>query len=108
MIACSAGVVSAVRGGQLHAIAPQRWHEHAGGGDNRNRRHQVRHLASIGHPVLSDALYGDQASATAAPRLMLHAARLTLTHPRTGNRFAVRSPLPDDFAPRSTSARSSR
>jgi 23S rRNA pseudouridine1911/1915/1917 synthase len=60
-------------------------------------RHQIRvHLASIGHPVLGDPLYADQTSANAAPRLMLHAARLTFVHPRTGNRLRVRSPLPDD------------
>ncbi|MCB9539241.1 MAG: RNA pseudouridine synthase [Myxococcales bacterium] len=40
------------------------------------RTHQIRvHLADRGHPILGDVLYGDGAS---APRLMLHAARLTL------------------------------
>lgn len=101
MVACNAG---AHPGGGRRAItryrALQRWHESTlvAVTIQTGVRHQIRvHLASIGHPVLGDALYGDQASATAAPRLMLHAARLTLTHPRTGNRFAVRSPLPDDF-----------
>jgi len=101
MIACSAGVRP---GGARRAItryrALQRSHESTLVAVTiaTGVRHQIRvHLASIGHPVLGDTLYGDQASATAAPRLMLHAARLALTHPRTGNRFAVRSPLPDDF-----------
>lgn len=58
-------------------------------------RHQIRvHLASIGHPVLGDALYGDGA---AAPRLMLHAARIAFAHPSDGRRVIIRSRLPDDF-----------
>ena len=43
--------------------------------------HQIRaHLASIGHPLWGDALYGGPA----APRLYLHAWRLSLPHPRSG------------------------
>lgn len=43
------------------------------------RSHQLRlHLASIGHPILGDTLYGD---ASTAPRLQLHASALELTHP---------------------------
>jgi len=61
-------------------------------------RHQIRvHLAAIGHPILGDARYGDHVFGAAAPRLMLHAARLTLVHPRTGTRLTVRSALPRDF-----------
>lgn len=46
------------------------------------RSHQLRlHLASIGHPILGDALYGD---AHSAPRLLLHACRLRFAHPFTG------------------------
>lgn len=45
------------------------------------RSHQLRvHLASIGHPILGDPLYGD---ASRAPRLLLHACRLAFTHPVT-------------------------
>ena len=54
------------------------------------RTHQLRvHLAAIGHPILGDALYGDAAS---APRLLLHATRLALDHPRTGERLQFFSP----------------
>ena len=43
------------------------------------RSHQLRlHLASIGHPILGDALYGDMLS---APRLLLHASQLRFNHP---------------------------
>lgn len=46
------------------------------------RSHQLRlHLASIGHPILGDALYGD---AQSSPRLLLHACRLRFAHPLTG------------------------
>jgi tRNA pseudouridine32 synthase/23S rRNA pseudouridine746 synthase len=38
-------------------------------------------MAAIGHPILGDALYGDEASAA---RLMLHACRLDFVHPLTG------------------------
>lgn len=61
-------------------------------------RHQIRvHLASFGHPVLGDTLYGDASAASASPRLLLHAARLGLAHPIDGRRIIVRSRLPADF-----------
>jgi tRNA pseudouridine32 synthase/23S rRNA pseudouridine746 synthase len=45
------------------------------------RTHQLRlHMASIGHPILGDALYGDVNS---APRLLLHATSLSMLHPLT-------------------------
>ena len=59
------------------------------------RKHQVRvHLAHAGLPVLGDPLYGDGG---AAPRLMLHAVRLALAHPVTGERLVIDCPLPADF-----------
>ena len=46
------------------------------------RTHQIRlHLASVGHPILGDALYACNAVANALPRLMLHAQSLALPHP---------------------------
>ncbi len=61
------------------------------------RKHQVRaHLAHAGLPVLGDPVYGPPGSA--APRLMLHAGRLRLPHPLTGERLTLESPLPPDFA----------
>jgi 23S rRNA pseudouridine1911/1915/1917 synthase len=60
------------------------------------RKHQVRaHLAHAGMPILGDPVYGD---GTRAPRLMLHARRLALSHPLTGRRLVIESPLPADFA----------
>lgn len=62
------------------------------------RQHQIRlHLASIGHPVLGDAVYGTPATAAASPRQMLHARALAFPHPITGAAVAVEAPLPADF-----------
>ncbi|MDD4977932.1 MAG: RluA family pseudouridine synthase [Gallionella sp.] len=48
------------------------------------RTHQLRvHLAALGHPILGDALYGDE---DRAPRLLLHASELRFIHPVTGER----------------------
>ncbi|WP_298622614.1 pseudouridine synthase [uncultured Zoogloea sp.] len=57
------------------------------------RSHQLRvHLLAIGHPILGDDLYGDAASRTAAPRLLLHATRLALPHPLSGAQLTLESP----------------
>ena len=59
------------------------------------RKHQLRvHLLAIGHPILGDALYAPPAIATAAPRLMLHACGLRLSHPLTGAAMEFSSPAP--------------
>jgi 23S rRNA pseudouridine1911/1915/1917 synthase len=58
------------------------------------RTHQIRvHLASVGHPVAGDRLYGGQAAA----RIFLHAWRIAFTSPATGERVMVEAPLPDDL-----------
>lgn len=64
------------------------------------RQHQIRiHLASIGHPVAGDRVYGGAGeSAQRADRPLLHAWRLAFPHPLTGARIAVEAPVPDDFA----------
>ncbi len=73
------------------------------------RTHQLRvHLASEGHPVLGDATYGGGVSRLKdnphgkvlkplLHRQLLHAWRLTVTHPRSGKHLSWEAPLPDDF-----------
>ena len=61
------------------------------------RTHQIRvHLAAIGLPVVGDAVYG--APDPVLGRQFLHATRLAFTHPFTGERVDVESPLPPDLA----------
>jgi 23S rRNA pseudouridine1911/1915/1917 synthase len=79
------------------------------------RQHQIRlHLACLGAPVVGDKLYGpdERAFARAAdgeltaedvrllelPRHALHAARLALAHPVTGDPLVIEAPLPADMA----------
>ena len=58
------------------------------------RTHQIRvHMASIGHPVLGDVLYGHKRMPN-AERLMLHAYSLEFTHPETGERMKFIAPCP--------------
>lgn len=57
------------------------------------RSHQLRvHLSAIGHPIVGDPLYGSD-DAALAPRLLLHASELTLSHPVSGQTLALRSAL---------------
>ena len=64
------------------------------------RTHQLRvHLASIGHPILGDRLYGGTLGPglPKIPRQALHAHRLELIHPVTGDLLQLESPLPSDM-----------
>jgi 23S rRNA pseudouridine1911/1915/1917 synthase len=75
------------------------------------RTHQIRvHLASIGHPLVGDAVYGRgrvargkgltpdlRAALAAFPRQALHAFRLGFTHPVTGDQLTFESDSPHDF-----------
>jgi 23S rRNA pseudouridine1911/1915/1917 synthase len=60
------------------------------------RTHQIRvHLASIGHPVVGDKLYG--APASELGRYFLHARQIAFTGPVTGERITIAAPLPPDL-----------
>lgn len=65
------------------------------------RTHQIRvHLASIKHPVLGDTLYGGSLDPKypGLSRQALHAHRLELLHPESGQPLVLESPLPPDMA----------
>ena len=62
------------------------------------RTHQIRvHMASLNTPVWGDDLYGGKRSSVGAARQMLHAWRLKLPHPVSGEIIKVEAPLPEDF-----------
>lgn len=78
------------------------------------RTHQIRvHLAALGHPVVGDPVYGSGQWGSGqwnrrhspairdmllhAGRQMLHARRLILHHPLTGDLLDISAPLPSDF-----------
>ena len=61
------------------------------------RTHQIRvHMAHLGFPLLADAVYGGRPGA-GMTRQALHAFRLALTHPATGDHLDFRAPLPPDM-----------
>ncbi len=60
------------------------------------RKNQIRvHMADIGHPIAGDAKYG--ATRNPLGRLCLHAYRLFLYHPITGERMEFETPYPTGF-----------
>ncbi len=66
------------------------------------RTHQIRvHLKYINHPIVGDFLYAGRKTSrddrTWAPRVMLHAWKITFFHPTTGKEVAIESPIPDDM-----------
>ena len=68
------------------------------------RTHQIRvHMASLGHPLLGDPVYGGanhrfcQNHAALIHGQCLHAAELSLIHPRNGEEMHFECPLPEDM-----------
>ena len=67
------------------------------------RTHQIRvHMASLGHPVVGDTLYGAPREIRAKsgaiiflPRNFLHSAELQFEHPRSGELLSFSSPVPE-------------
>ncbi len=73
-------------------------------GDNRSlvklmpvtgRSHQLRiHMQSLGHPIIGCDMYAHPEALEASDRLLLHATRLKLCAPSTGNWLSAFSPIP--------------
>lgn len=62
------------------------------------RTHQIRvHAKHLGHPVAGDPVYGYKKQKIKADGQLLHAWRLELTHPTTGERMVFNAPLPPAF-----------
>ena len=62
------------------------------------RTHQIRvHLASIGHPLIGDLLYGRKKPEKDLSGQCLHARKLRFVHPRTARIVALETELPDYF-----------
>ena len=60
------------------------------------RTHQIRvHTKYLGHPVVGDPVYGYKMQKFRLNGQLLHAFRLELTHPRSGERMIFEAPLPD-------------
>ena len=66
------------------------------------RTHQIRvHLSSLGHPVVGDETYGFKPARSkipSPPRVLLHAQKLSFTHPANGELMTVEAPVPEDFS----------
>ncbi|MEI8291708.1 MAG: RluA family pseudouridine synthase [Verrucomicrobiota bacterium] len=78
---------------------------HAEAEIHTGRTHQIRvHFQHLGHPLVGDETYGAkpnrkfaELTGYAAPRVLLHARKLSFLHPHTGKRVKFEAPLPADF-----------
>jgi 23S rRNA pseudouridine1911/1915/1917 synthase len=62
------------------------------------RTHQIRvHMASIGHPLIGDPVYGPKKNRYPIQGQALHAKVLGFDHPRTGERIRLEAELPEDM-----------
>jgi 23S rRNA pseudouridine1911/1915/1917 synthase len=62
------------------------------------RTHQIRvHMASIGHPLIGDPVYGPKKNRYPIQGQALHAKVLGFDHPRTGKRIRLEAELPEDM-----------
>ena len=62
------------------------------------RTHQIRvHAKHMGHPCVGDPVYGYKKQKYKLEGQLLHAAELSLTHPKTGERMTFNAPLPPEF-----------
>lgn len=65
------------------------------------RTHQIRvHMASVGHPVVGDKVYGKKNTPWKSDGQMLHAKTIGFVHPRTRKYLEFSAPVPDEFRSR--------
>ncbi len=88
---------------RLHGVSVVRCRLHTG------RTHQIRvHMKHLGHPIVGDPVYSGpqwrgipdkrmQHALESMKRQALHAARLTIIHPRSGERMTFEAPVPEDM-----------
>ena len=66
------------------------------------RTHQIRvHLSSLGHPIAGDETYGFKpvrSKIPSPPRVLLHARKLSFTHPANSEAMNVEASVPSDFS----------
>ena len=87
-----------------YALTHYRVLEHLGGSSliearlETGRTHQIRvHMASIGHPVIGDTVYGKGRETLGLKGQALHAIQLGFRHPASHEWVQFNAPLPDDF-----------
>ncbi len=82
-------VISLIQNASRHCLVKCKLHT--------GRTHQIRvHMAHLGHPLISDELYGGAKDAGIS-RQALHACRLAFRHPVTGLEMEFKAPPPADF-----------
>jgi len=81
-----------------HVIARYKGYTHIGCRLETGRTHQIRvHMASRGHVLLGDYVYGAPESEKGLSGQCLHARRLSFIHPRSGETVELEAPLPEYF-----------
>jgi len=79
-------------------LEPLKGHAYAQFQLETGRTHQIRvHMASQGHPLLGDTVYGSSKDPYQTKGQVLHAQTLGFVHPRTGEYIEVNAPLPEYF-----------
>ena len=79
-------------------LEPLKGHAYAQFQLETGRTHQIRvHMASQGHPLLGDTVYGSSKDSYQTKGQVLHAQTLGFVHPRTGEYIEVNAPLPEYF-----------